>query len=140
MEDQNEYLPRIRSKSMPRYGAGASRSIAKLTKLGFDPMEELVATYRSLVKEVLRWEALRDGNVRDILPDGSTKKYSHIAHSKCYEQMINVCNILMRYNYGRVPDEVIEPDEDELPPIVIQLRSTNDITLPIQTDNRVSVQ
>ncbi|MDH5182251.1 MAG: hypothetical protein OEX12_00040 [Gammaproteobacteria bacterium] len=90
--------------------ANSRRSRARLEELDFDPLEKQVMLYRRLVKEDEWWENLKAGtSVVDVDADGKKKKtlrYSGIAHAAILAQMQKIGNDLMRYGYGRVPENV----------------------------------
>jgi hypothetical protein len=90
--------------STPSYRGGSARSVSTLNHLRFDPIEELVQTYRRLQEELDWHETLRDGDQTFTRPNGTTYSYSSDAHMKVYERVESISKELLRYGYGRVPE------------------------------------
>ena len=100
-----------------------NKSERRLQELNFDPMQQVVDTYKKLEAELAWWEGIRDGSVVDIIgigPKGEerTRKYSFDAHMRIFEQLLNVGDRLMRYAYGRVPETQITENRGRTPFVI----------------------
>jgi|SaaInl4_135m_RNA_FD_contig_71_898004_length_16358_multi_5_in_0_out_0_1 hypothetical protein len=112
---------------------GAQRSRVRLAQLGFDPIERLVNMYDLLEKEHKYWLELRESGLSivrlDTIGEPIKKKgkirYSGVAHAAVLAQMAKVCNDLLRYSYGRVPD-TLPNGGDKASPLVINLKPKGD--------------
>jgi len=90
----------------PHYQGGSVRSAQKLTSLRFDPIEELVATYRMLTRELAWHEQLREGLLVPLKPSGKPHTYYPEHHMRVYERLESIGAQLLRYGYGRVPESL----------------------------------
>jgi hypothetical protein len=117
MSEKDVAQPRIGSGGSrlgkPQYMAGAKRSVSRLANLGYDPIGELVATSNALKIEIKRWEDIRDQKFVSIIglnKDGTEKvqQYSWMAHYALIDKLIAVGEKLLRYGYGRVPENIEE--------------------------------
>ena len=103
-----------------RYNFGAKRSIAKLKKLGYDPITILVATHNYICLEIERQEKIRDGQVVELTTTGKVKAYRPEVHHALLDRLIKIGENLMRFKYGRVP-EVLEQLKDPPKSLIINL-------------------
>jgi len=134
MSDSNNILPPRPNGgfSGKKFIAGSKRSQRRLETLGFDPIEKLVNLYRRLEEEDEWYCNLRmAGTVKQLDSDGNVKKttrYSGVAHSTVHSNMARVGNDLMRYAYGRVPENV--PGENKpLSAMRIKLTKSETVTI-----------
>jgi hypothetical protein len=112
------------SFNVPSYKGGSVRSVATLNNLRFDPIVELVDNYRKLQTELHWHEQLRSGELIALLPSGKPRAYNADAHMKTYDKLLEVGRELLRYGYGRVPENGVEGN-DKPPSIVINLTSSD---------------
>lgn len=90
----------------------------KLALMNFDPLEKLVKLYERIQGEIQWMERLKDATL--ITKDGTTHKYSKMAHHALLAQQQKLLNDLMRYGYARVP-ETVHIETSELPSPIINL-------------------
>jgi len=100
--------PTGRIPGRPGYFAGATRSVNVLKKLGFDPITELVNRYKDLQKECEIHEQIRSGETVMISRTGKELRYDAEAHMAVYNLLIQIGDKLLRYGYGRVPENSTE--------------------------------
>ncbi len=103
---------------VPKYAAGAPRSVARLRNLNFDPIGELVNKYRQLEEEVERQKLIRSGEVVELTSAGKPRAYRPEVHHALFDKQISIGEKLLRYAYGRVPDEGMETPKTPMPLIV----------------------
>jgi hypothetical protein len=94
----------IKSKNRPSLFKGGVRSQRRLQDLGFDPIGELVGTYRKLQEEIKHQEAIRDGVRVELTLKGTPKAYRPDIHHALYDRLTKIASELLRYGYGRVPE------------------------------------
>ena len=104
-----------------RYTSGSKRAVMALKRESFDPIAELVSTYRTLQLELKIQEDLRDGRIVQLRVDGKPKAYYADAHYSLFDKLISVSDKLLRYNYGRVPENVDDIENRSRSPLVINL-------------------
>lgn len=109
---------RMNQVGKPKYFAGGPRSVARLKHLKFDPIGELVAKYRDLEKEVERQKLIRDNVIVELTSAGKPRAYRPEVHHALYDKQISIGEKLLRYAYGRVPDEGAEMPKQPMPLIV----------------------
>jgi hypothetical protein len=107
-----------RQAGVPKYVAGAARSVGRLKALKFDPIGELVTKYRQLEDEVERQKLIRDGVIVELTSAGKPRSYRPEVHHALFDKQISIGEKLLRYAYGRVPDEGIETPKTPMPLIV----------------------
>jgi hypothetical protein len=91
---------------IPAYKGGSVRSVETLNALRFDPIVELVEHYRKLQVELLWHEQIRSGEIVPIMPSGKPRAYNAAAHMMVYDKLLEIGRELLRYGYGRVPEDV----------------------------------
>ena len=118
--EQNDILAkgRLNAIGKPKYFAGGPRSVARLKHLKFDPITELVTKYRALEDEVERQKLIRDGVIVELTSAGKPRAYRPEVHHALYDKQIAISEKLLRYAYGRVPDEGAEMPKQPMPLIV----------------------
>jgi hypothetical protein len=104
--------------SKPNYKAGAKRSIQRLESLGFDPIKSLVENYQKLQEELVYHEKWRDGEIVPLTANGKVRSYNAETHMTIYDKLIKVGESLLRYGYGRVPENVDQSEKAPMPLIV----------------------
>ena len=102
----------------PSWVAGKKKSIDRLRNLMYDPIGELVCTHRRLELELLRQELIRDNEIQDLTPSGKHRAYSTMHHYALYDRIIKISESLLRYAYGRVPENAIMEEKRPAPLIV----------------------
>jgi hypothetical protein len=80
------------------------KSQSRLGELMFDPIEELVLSYRKLEAEIRYQELIRDGQIVELRTDGKPRAYNPDRHLELYDKLTNIADKLLRYGYGRVPE------------------------------------
>jgi hypothetical protein len=107
---QNESIAED-DKAMPTtYHAGSQRSVRQLKRLKFDPIEKLVQEYNSLDREDRYWTSVRneiESPSIKLNANGQKQrrpKYSAVAHANIKALKQNIATQLLRYGYGRVPE------------------------------------
>jgi hypothetical protein len=122
--------PKPRQGPQAGYRKKYSReSVAKLEKLGCDPIAELVELHKKFVKEITRQEDLqakKDAGLSALTKDGKTVGYSAMAHSNLLAADQKLLNDLVPYRYAKIPVEVAIQD-NALPPIMIELTADGDV-------------
>jgi hypothetical protein len=103
------------------YQGGSKNSAAKLQELHFDPIERLVHTYMKLEQEIVRYERLRSGELRELMPSGKVRYYNEDSHMNVYDRLIKISEQLLRYRYGRVPEGDTQDKLKQAGALVIQL-------------------
>ena len=111
---------RGRSVGSVNYGFGGKKSTARLRELDFDPIKALVDTYKKVAKEVDRQEMIQDGRMVELNAQGKPRAYRPEVHHSLFDKQINIGDKLLRYMYGRVPDEGSAPPMAP-PSLVVQL-------------------
>lgn len=134
MNDEYNHSKRLQPKlkSLPEqineirnYRAGNDNSVVRLRNIGFDPIGELVITYKRLEEELSRQEKWRDG-VEGYVPkaaNGNPKAYRPEVHHALFVQLCKVSESLLRYGYGRVSETAEESKSAQPMPLVINLHS-----------------
>ena len=101
--------------------ASLSASQRRLAALGFDPMQQLVDTYKALQAEIAYQESLRDGSIVELKANGEPKAFYPDNLYSLYDKVTNIADKLLRYGYGRVSETTILAS-DVKAPLVIKLR------------------
>jgi hypothetical protein len=109
-----------------KFRAGAPKSVKRLEQLRFDPINELVETYRKIQKEVEYQEKLRDGVVVELQLNGKPKAYRPDVHHALFDKLAKIGESLLRYNYGRVP-ETVNLETKNTAPLVVNLTRKGDV-------------
>lgn len=109
-----------------RFVAGSARSKERLDELQYDPIGELVATYDEICKMIEREIKLRDGDLVVLDKNGKAKNWYPDNLDKLLEKRIRISEALLRYGYGRVPEN-IPTNEDVIPPLIIQTTKKGEI-------------
>jgi hypothetical protein len=118
MVDKQITQPKSGKLGKPNYMMGGKRSVKRLENLGFDPIGELVATYRKLEEELVYYEGWRDGTIVPLTSTGKARSYVAEAHMALYDKRIKIGEALLRYGYGRVPENVDQSEKAPMPLIV----------------------
>jgi hypothetical protein len=105
---------------------GSKTSIGRLQHLDFDPITELVLTYRKIQAEVERQEEIRDNILVELSTSGKPKAYRPEVHHALFDKLINVGEKLLRYRYGRVPENV-EEGRKQAAALVINLTKKGEV-------------
>jgi len=129
MSDIDDRMPPDKRGPVPgskQFQAGRVRSVRRLMQLDFDPIKELVDKYRKLEEEVKIHEGVRDGSVVQLRADGKPKVYNHEAHMAVYDRLLKVGEALLRYGYGRVPEQAAPPPP-ALPTLTVTLTKKGDV-------------
>jgi hypothetical protein len=92
------------SGAQPRFLDGGKRSVAVLKNLKFDPIGALVEQYNKLQKEVEWHEKVRSGELIPLSRTGKELRYDSEAHMASYNLLVQIGDKLLRYGYGRVPE------------------------------------
>lgn len=119
--------PDVKGKDLGvrRYMSGATASQKKLRDLGFDPIEALVNDYHAINKLIKIEEDVRDGKIVRLSSKGNVLTWYPDTLTRLVEQRTQVADKLLRYNYGRVPETVIN-EHNIVPPMRIQLTEDNE--------------
>jgi len=122
--DDDENVPQELTASRPIYRPGSTRSQRRLNRLGFDPIGELTKQYQKLEIELEYQENLRSQRIVELGPTGKPRSYRPEIHHAIYDRLTKIGVELLKYSYGKVPDEVIENAIEE-PKMVINLHDSN---------------
>jgi hypothetical protein len=114
---------RIRGNA--KYFGGSQRSVARLRKLDFDPITELVNKYRQLDGELDRQIKIRNNVLVELTSTGRPKSYNPETTMSIYDKQIAIAEKLLRYNYGRVP-EISEEQQRAPMPLIVNLTKKGD--------------
>jgi hypothetical protein len=87
-----------------RSRGATAKSKQRLEELDFDPIGELVASYRKLQKEIEYQENIRTGKLVELRSDGKPRAYRAEVHLGLYDKINVISKELLRYGYGRVPE------------------------------------
>jgi len=99
---------------------GRTRSLGILKHLKFDPIAELVSTYRKIQHELEIQEQIRDGVRVELNLSGKPKAYRAEVHHALLDKLTVIADKLLRYGYGRVPEiSVVETRAPQ--PLVVNL-------------------
>lgn len=115
--------PRLKTGTplgVPKYFAGANRSVNRLKHLNFDPIKVLVDKYNELETEVERQKKIRDGVIVELTSTGKPRAYRPETHHALFDKQIAIGEKLLRYAYGRVP-EVNTDDQKPAMPLIVNL-------------------
>lgn len=116
----SEKQPAGRMVGVPNYKAGGPRSVSRLKHLNFDPIGELVDTYRKIQAELVVQEKIRDGDIIQLTSQGKPRAYRPEVHHALFDKLTNIGEKLLRYGYGRVPEQGIQ-EEKPKPSFVVNL-------------------
>jgi len=120
----NRSASEFRNKLGAKFKITSKRGPRMLKRLGFDPMQELVAKYRDLEAELVYHQQLRDGTKVELDHNGDTVAYEPSVHLSIYDKLLRTADSLMRYKYARVPEN--EGDEGGEPKLIINLTARGD--------------
>jgi hypothetical protein len=112
------------SFDVPAYKGGSARSVQTLNDLRFDPIVRLVENYRKLEQELAWHEQIRSGELIALLPSGKPRAYNADAHMRVYDKLLEVGKELLRYGYGRVPENMPSFGE-KVPTMVVNLTTSD---------------
>jgi hypothetical protein len=121
-----------------RYVKGGVESIRRLKMNGFDPIDELVWKYRKLEKELEFYELWRDGVIKPLNAAGHVRGYNENSaanHLMVYDKLLKVADSLLRYAYGRVPENVNLNAANSRAPLIINL-SKDEASYSIAVNNK----
>ena len=125
--DQKQLVRKSTKKGLvggsARYFDGGKRSIAVLKANNFDPITELVNTYKHLLSELQFWEDVRSGRKIPLDGNGKPLRYNADAHVALLNLKATIGDKLLRYGYGRVPEHVEPPKVTQ--PLIINLGGTD---------------
>jgi len=102
-----------------RYHGGSERSKDRLRVLNYDPIGELVKTYREIEQLIQREYDIRDGKI--VVYSASTQKpltWRSDLLNNLLDKKERIANNLLRYGYGRVPEHNVV-EEKVLPAFVV---------------------
>lgn len=108
----------VRIQKRPR--GNTARSLQRLEELDFDPIGELVTSYRKLQKEIEYQEKIRTGQLVELKTDGKPRAYRAEIHLGLYDKINAISKELLRYGYGRVP-EAEQNTGSHVMPLVVNL-------------------
>lgn len=91
-------------RGVSTYVRGAQRSVSRLKQLRFDPIEKLVGQYTRLEEEITHYKQIRAGTRIELLGNGKPRTFSYEVLMKMEEQLQGIAKELLRYGYGRVPE------------------------------------
>ena len=86
------------------YSPGRPRSVKKLEELQFDPLVEMVNLSRRITSELEIQEKRRSGALVELNHLGKKRGYREDQHIALLGQAQKTLSELMRYAYGRVPE------------------------------------
>jgi hypothetical protein len=110
------------SRTEKRYVKGSHASVSRLKKNSFDPIDELVNKYRRLEAELEYYEDWRSGKHVPLKADGNIRHYneaSAMTHFSIYDRLTKTAEALLRYAYGKVPENLNLSKEKK--PLIINL-------------------
>ena len=115
-----------RNAGYTQYHRGGPKSVARLRNLQFDPIGELVAKYRKLESEIEYQEKIKTGEIQELGPGGRVRAYRPEVHHALYDKLITIGKELLRYGYGRVPEQV--NNEQAVPqPLIVNLTAKGEV-------------
>ena len=116
----NPLVPRGKSVGSVSFGFGRKKSTARLRELDFDPIKNLVDTYKEVEAEVEYQRKMRTGEIVELSTTGKPRAYRAEVHHALLDKKIAIGDKLMRYAYGRVPENE-EESKPSPPALVVQL-------------------
>ena len=115
-----------RNTGIAQYHRGGPKSVRRLKQLSFDPIQELVNTYRAVQLEIKYWEDIRSGTIVQLTEKGNPIRYNALVHASLYDKLAAIGKELLRYGYGRVPE--VDTGIDKQPAaLVVQLTNEGDV-------------
>lgn len=84
------------------------KSEKKLDEMKYDPLERQVRLIMRLEKELDRQEMIRSGELIELTPTGKRRYYNEMNHLSIYDKLAKANNDLIKYKYGKVPDNIEE--------------------------------
>ena len=123
-----------RNAGYTQYHRGGPKSVARLRNLQFDPIGELVAKYRKLESEIEYQEKIKTGQIQELGPGGRVRAYRPEVHHALYDKLITIGKELLRYGYGRVPEQV--NSEQAVPqPLIVSLTAKGEVYVVNEESN-----
>jgi len=120
---QPEEPPEKRGRKPGSINRHSKAAIRRLAQCGFDPIVKMVKLYEQVEKEIDALVKLRSTGTAVIKADGTTAKYSFMAHAQLLTLQQKLVGDLLRYAYARVP-ETLQIDAPPPTGIVINLSGT----------------
>lgn len=118
--------PTGRVPGNPNYRAGALRSVNRLKALGFDPIGVLVDRYKALLKDVEHYRTLQSGKIVELQANGRPRVFNYDTLVSMETQLATIADKLLRYGYGRVPENA-EDEKPPMAPMIVQLTRKGDV-------------
>ncbi len=113
--------PRITNAGMRLGSRGPSqKSVRRLEMLGFDPITKLVDRHTALTKELEYQEKRRKNEVLELTSSGKVRAFVMDHLMMLHQQLFAIEKELLRYGYGRVPENGA-PEAQRVLPLVVNL-------------------
>ena len=74
---------------------------------GYDPIRELLQLYYQLERELEFYDQWRANKIKPLTATGRHRTYNQEVHMNLYDKLMNIHDKLLRYGYGRVPENVV---------------------------------
>jgi hypothetical protein len=115
----------LQDNNTPVYRFGYTLSQQRLRKLRFDPIDSLIKQYQKLEWEVQYQEKMRTGEIVELNSQGKPRAYRAEVHHALYDKLIKIGSELLKYGYGKAPDENILETPPENPRLIVNLHATD---------------
>lgn len=111
---------------IPKYRAGGARAVSRLKALNYDPIERLVNIHNELAEEIEYQKKLRSGAIQELTSQGRPRAYRAEIHHGLLEKQAKIAADLLRYGYGRVPENAVE-DKPPPPALIVNLTAKGQV-------------
>jgi hypothetical protein len=115
-----DFRLQIHESTMKNY-----RSVMKLHKLRFDPIEALVRNYTAVQAEIDIYEGMRANKIQFINHDGKVRYYDQAVHMGLFKQLTDIAKELLKYGYSAMPQET-NINHSVKPVMNVTLTTTNE--------------
>lgn len=109
-----------------QFHRGGPKSVARLRNLNFDPIGDLVKQHGKITAEIEHQEKMRSGEIIELTPAGKSRAYRPEIHHALYDKLLVIGKELLRYGYGRVPEQVNE-NVVAPQPLIVNLTKKGDV-------------
>lgn len=97
--DATPTLTPVQKRTLGRIDAST-----KMIQLGYDPLGALIKQHNDITAELERQEKIRIGEIVELRQDGKPKAFNMDNVFRLRDQLILIGDKLLRYGYGRVPE------------------------------------
>lgn len=120
-----------------RYKEGSRKASYLMRIENFDPLQKLIENYRRIEKELEYQENVRDGRIVPLTATGKVRSYNAEHHYGLFDKLNKIGSDLLRYKYGRVPENEGTTGEGATPLIVNLSKNGETFTI---NENKTELQ